>query len=454
MVDGGTTGSSVEVPQPQSQDSVDQYVNATNPMASFQGGPGSQLLNSIAMNLGGSGMMVGGFFNGTFVAVGYGNKPNSNTNTSIVMTSTDGKTWTTQNIDVGSGLNFISYGNGIFVASSFNNTSENETNYVLTSPDGQTWSSLKLGTTENITNLAWGNGLFVAVCSGCIMTSPDGLTWTTQTLPVPAIINDVAYGDGLFVAAAASISEDKTHQIPIGYGGSTGPGFSPGIMYGYGQKDQGEVLTSSDGVNWNIQNEFGPNSIVLSKPLAPGSITVNLFSGVAFGNDSFVVVGGSGTILETSVAPATATTTTPSSSTSASAPATIVSPATNGQQNISFVVGQGSYTVDQNVYSMDGAPLISNGRTLVPVRYLADALGAQTAWNAASQQITITKGGTILALVIGSTAISTNGTVSQMDVAPVVENGRTYLPARYIAEAFNDTVSWDTATKTVSIAGQ
>ena len=90
-------------------------------------------------------------------------------------------------------------------------------------------------------------------------------------------------------------------------------------------------------------------------------------------------------------------------------------------------------------YNIDAAPFISNGRTLVPVRYLADALGAQTAWDAATQTITITKGGTTIELTIGSTAITTNGKTSQMDTAPLIENGRTYLPARYIAEALGYT---------------
>jgi hypothetical protein len=125
-----------------------------------------------------------------------------------------------------------------------------------------------------------------------------------------------------------------------------------------------------------------------------------------------------------------------------------------GVHEACFIIGQNSYTVGGTSFSMDGAPLISNGRTLVPVRYLADALGAQTAWNQSTQTVTIIRGNTTVNLVIGSTAIASNGTSSQMDVAPVVENGRTYLPARYIAEAFGDTVSWDAATQTISITGQ
>ena len=103
---------------------------------------------------------------------------------------------------------------------------------------------------------------------------------------------------------------------------------------------------------------------------------------------------------------------------------------------------------------MDEAPFISDGRLLVPARYLADALGAQTTWNAATLQVTIARGGTAVNLMIGSTAANINGTVGQMDVAPVIVNGRTYLPARYIAEAFGDTVSWDAAAQTISVSQQ
>ena len=92
---------------------------------------------------------------------------------------------------------------------------------------------------------------------------------------------------------------------------------------------------------------------------------------------------------------------------------------------------------------MDAAPFIANERALVPMRYLADALGAQTTWDAATQTVTITKGGTTVELTIGSTAITTNGQTSQMDTAPIIVNGRTYLPARYVAEAFGCNVSWE-----------
>lgn len=116
-----------------------------------------------------------------------------------------------------------------------------------------------------------------------------------------------------------------------------------------------------------------------------------------------------------------------------------------------FVIGQASYTVDGTVYNMDASPLIQDGRTLVPVRYLADALGAQTAWDATSQTVTVTAGSTTIDLVIGSTTLTVNGQTSTMDVAPVITDGRTYLPARYVAEALGATVDWDATTQTVTL---
>ncbi len=116
-----------------------------------------------------------------------------------------------------------------------------------------------------------------------------------------------------------------------------------------------------------------------------------------------------------------------------------------------FVIGQTSYTVAGTVYNMDAAPYIQDGRTLVPVSYLATALGAQTTWDGTTQTVTVTEGSTTIELVIGSTTMTVNGTAQTMDVAPVITNSRTFLPARYVADALGATVSWDATTQTVTI---
>jgi sugar lactone lactonase YvrE len=125
---------------------------------------------------------------------------------------------------------------------------------------------------------------------------------------------------------------------------------------------------------------------------------------------------------------------------------------TGGQNPIGFTIGRNDYTVGGQSLTMDAAPFISNERTLVPMRYLADALGAQTTWNAATQTITITKDGTTVELTVSSVTIITNGQTSQMDTAPIIVNGRTYLPARYVAEAFGCNVSWDANTQKITVS--
>lgn len=119
-----------------------------------------------------------------------------------------------------------------------------------------------------------------------------------------------------------------------------------------------------------------------------------------------------------------------------------------------FVIGQSAYTLEGVTKSMDAAPYIKNGRTYVPVRYLAYALGIDEggiAWNSETQTVTLIKDGTTVNLVIGSKARNINGVSSWMDVAPEIWEGRTMLPARWVAEAFGATVGWDSTNRTVTI---
>jgi sugar lactone lactonase YvrE len=74
----------------------------------------------------------------------------------------------------------------------------------------------------------------------------------------------------------------------------------------------------------------------------------------------------------------------------------------NGQSQIVFTLGRNSYTVDGQSFAMDATPFVSKGRTLVPVRYLADALGAETGWVPESQTVVITKGTNMVRIADGA----------------------------------------------------
>ncbi|AZK45142.1 copper amine oxidase N-terminal domain-containing protein [Paenibacillus lentus] len=85
-------------------------------------------------------------------------------------------------------------------------------------------------------------------------------------------------------------------------------------------------------------------------------------------------------------------------------------------------------------------PIVKDGRTLVPLRFISEGLGAKVDFNAKNQFITIKHVDKTITLKIGKKDISINGKSSEMDVAADVYNNSTYIPLRYIGEAFNKKV--------------
>ncbi len=96
-------------------------------------------------------------------------------------------------------------------------------------------------------------------------------------------------------------------------------------------------------------------------------------------------------------------------------------------------------------------PIVENGRTLVPIRAIIEALGGTVGWNGETNTITLNHNKDVIRLIIGSKKASFNGSESELDVAPATINERTMLPIRYIAESFKFSVKWDEVTSTVTI---
>mgnify|MGYP003733309921 CR=1 FL=1 len=130
--------------------------------------------------------------------------------------------------------------------------------------------------------------------------------------------------------------------------------------------------------------------------------------------------------------------------------ATTITPKQGGHAK--FVIGSNIYEIGAVPYVMDTVPYIKNSRSYVPMRYLAQMLGAEIVWSEADQTVTLTKEGeTTVVLTIGSSTYTVNGESKTMDVAPEIVNDRSFLPARFVAEAFGAQVGWDEATQTVII---
>lgn len=108
--------------------------------------------------------------------------------------------------------------------------------------------------------------------------------------------------------------------------------------------------------------------------------------------------------------------------------------------------------LDGKQLTFDVQPTIENGRTLVPLRAIFEAMGANVDWNQSTQTATATKDGTTVNLRIGSLTPTINGQAKTLDVPAKIVNGRTLAPLRFVGEAFGGTVGWDPATQKITIS--
>jgi len=100
----------------------------------------------------------------------------------------------------------------------------------------------------------------------------------------------------------------------------------------------------------------------------------------------------------------------------------------------------------------DSEPFIHEERTMIPVRTVAEVLGAdEIFWDEEQQRVIIVYEGVSYRLDIGSKTFLMGGIPREMDVAPLIADDRTMLPLRYMAEAFGFDVAWDEATQTVEL---
>jgi len=96
----------------------------------------------------------------------------------------------------------------------------------------------------------------------------------------------------------------------------------------------------------------------------------------------------------------------------------------------------------------------SDGRTMIPVRFIAESMGAKVGWDGKTQTVTIEMDGTIIQMTIGHKTYTINGESRTMDTAPVLVKGwdRTVVPIRFVAEALGMDVQWNAQDRIVIIA--
>ncbi|MCX6328217.1 MAG: stalk domain-containing protein, partial [Bacteroidia bacterium] len=114
-------------------------------------------------------------------------------------------------------------------------------------------------------------------------------------------------------------------------------------------------------------------------------------------------------------------------------------------------VGNKNALINNETYSLEAAPVIKDGRTMVPLRFIGEAFGAEFAYDPVFKIIDINFGSDKIKMQIGKKTAFVNGIEIALDVAPYIVNGRTLVPIRFISETFGAEVVWDGTTKTVTI---
>ncbi|MEZ4813440.1 MAG: copper amine oxidase N-terminal domain-containing protein, partial [Caldisericia bacterium] len=123
---------------------------------------------------------------------------------------------------------------------------------------------------------------------------------------------------------------------------------------------------------------------------------------------------------------------------------------------LEFQMDRESYIIDGSERIIDAAPVIMNGRTLLPARYVTEPLGGDVGWEATEKKVVCTLGETTVEMWIGKPIAKINGEEVQIDpenpdVVPTIINDRTMVPMRFLAESLGCEVEWEAETKTVTI---
>jgi hypothetical protein len=120
-----------------------------------------------------------------------------------------------------------------------------------------------------------------------------------------------------------------------------------------------------------------------------------------------------------------------------------------------FAVAEGiTVKLDGEVQVYDQEPVIKGGSTLVPMRGIFESLGSTIDYDSTTKIVTAKKGDITIELTIGKSSAIINGEIVELSQKEQVINGRTMVPLRFVSEALGADVNWDGETQTITISGK
>jgi hypothetical protein len=118
---------------------------------------------------------------------------------------------------------------------------------------------------------------------------------------------------------------------------------------------------------------------------------------------------------------------------------------------IKVVIDQQLAFIDGQAVELEAVPLIKDGRTMVPVRFIGEAFGANFLWEEETRKVTYIYKDTLIEIFIEQQRAFVNREAITLDTAPFIVAGRTLVPLRFVSEHMGAFVDWEEQTRTVTI---
>ncbi|NIK79354.1 hypothetical protein FHS15_004514 [Paenibacillus castaneae] len=123
----------------------------------------------------------------------------------------------------------------------------------------------------------------------------------------------------------------------------------------------------------------------------------------------------------------------------------------NSTNKVEMTAGKTAAIVNGKAVNLDSAPIILNGTTYVPVRFVADAMGLKFLFNGGTGQINVLRGSKMMEMTIGKSDYILNGVRQPSELMPIIRNDRTLIPLRLFSEKLGLTVGYEGKTKKITI---
>ena len=126
------------------------------------------------------------------------------------------------------------------------------------------------------------------------------------------------------------------------------------------------------------------------------------------------------------------------------------------QEGLHFHIGSTDSDINGLAQLLDTAPVISKGRTFLPIKFVVGPLGATTNWDPSQKMVTVTLGSTNIRLWMSQGTANVNGVATPIDpgnpgVTPMIVKGRTMMPLSFIADNLGCQVQWNQAQQLVTV---